>query len=82
MRIISRGNSPVHAHQSAKFKRSVGALSTDAERLTIESAICHLQLLETCQSDPLRRDSTNELVWFAAPIVLTVPVATDIENLK
>ena len=31
MRIISRGNSPVHAHQSTELKRSGGALRTGAK---------------------------------------------------
>ena len=41
-------------------------LSTDAERLTVESARDYLERLEICQSAPFGRDSTSELVGVVA----------------
>ena len=50
-------------------------LSTDAERLTVESARDHLELLEVRQSAPFRRDFTSELVG-------VFPVVAKIEYLE
>ena len=68
MRIISRGNSPVRAHRSTMFKRSVGALSTGAEQLTVEAAVGHVELLEVRECAPFRRDSTGEFVAIAVTV--------------
>ena len=43
-------------------ERSVEALRPGAERLTVEAAAGHLELLEVCESAPFRRDSASELV--------------------
>ena len=53
------GNSPVDFFISANANRSV---RVGAERLTVESATSHFELLEVRQSTPFRRNSTSEHV--------------------
>ena len=67
----SLGSSP----ERCQCQQNTKPLSTDAERLTVESAKKHLELLEVCQSAPFRRDSISELVRITQ-------VATDVENLE
>ena len=50
-------------------------LSTDAEQLTVESTISHLELLEIRECVPFRRDSASELVR-------VVRKAADVEHLE
>ena len=52
-------------------------LSTDAERLTVESTRDYLERLEICQSAPFERDSTSEFV-----VVGVVPVLPKSEHLE
>ena len=49
--------------------------SMDAERLTVESTISHLELLEIRECAPFRRDSASELVRVAIR-------AADVEHLE
>ena len=45
-----------------KCQQNAKPLSTDAERLTVESAKSHFELLEVRQSAPFRRNSASELM--------------------
>ena len=54
-----------------------------AEQLTVESATIHFELLEVCESAPLGRDSTRELVGIVQSPITSVIVATaKIEHLQ
>ena len=50
----------VHLPIGEVSAQSSAKLRPDVERLTVESAICHLKRLEIRQSTPFRRDSTSE----------------------
>ena len=57
------------------------ALSTGAERLTVEAARDHLEILEVRECAPFRRDAAGELVRRDAAGELVVAVAK-VEHLE
>ena len=68
------GISPEHPKTQLSAKPN-GALSTDAEQLTVKSTISHLELLEIRECAPFRRDPASELVR-------VVIQAADVEHLE
>ena len=68
------GISPEHPKTQVSAEPNE-ALSTGSERLTVESACDHGELLEVRQSTPFRRNSTSEFVGVS-------PVGAKIEYLE